>query len=107
MRMDGALQVFCTIDTEQAAQALAHGVVDERLAACAQVVGPISSTYRWRGAVETAAEWLLLIKTTPEAFPRLRQELIERHPYDVPEVVAVPIAEGNPAYLDWIAASVD
>jgi periplasmic divalent cation tolerance protein len=101
-----ALQVTCTVDSREAADALARAAVDGGLAACAQVVGPIASTYRWAGEVETATEWLLLIKTTAGAFPRLRDALVERHPYDVPEVVAVPIAGGHPAYLDWIADSV-
>jgi len=104
--MTGSLQVSCTVDTREAADALAHGLVDGRVAACVQVLGPIASTYRWQGAVETAEEWLLLIKTTADAFPRLRQELVERHPYDVPEVLAMPVVEGNPAYLDWIGENV-
>jgi periplasmic divalent cation tolerance protein len=100
------LQVTCTVDTREAADALARGVVEERLAACAQVIGPIRSTFRWEGAVETATEFLLLIKTTDDAFPRLREALLERHPYDVPEILASPVHDGNPAYLDWIAESV-
>jgi periplasmic divalent cation tolerance protein len=79
--------------------------VAERLAACVQVVGPIHSVYRWQGALENATEWLLLVKTTSERFGALRDAVVARHPYDVPEVVAVPIEAGLPEYLGWIAAS--
>ena len=100
------LQVTCTVDSREAADALALQLVRARLAACVQVIGPIASTYRWEGAVETAEEHLLLVKTTAAAFPRLRDELVERHPYDVPEILAMPVVDGHPAYLDWIAESV-
>ncbi|HSL11282.1 MAG TPA: divalent-cation tolerance protein CutA [Actinomycetota bacterium] len=100
------LQVTCTVDTREAADALAHDVVDLGLAACAQVVGPITSTYRWQGAIETAEEFLLLMKTTDAAFARLRDELVERHPYDVPEVLAMPVADGGRDYLEWISSNV-
>jgi periplasmic divalent cation tolerance protein len=101
------VQVTCAVDTREAADAIAHGVVDARLAACAQVVGPIASTFRWEGAIETAEEYLLLLKTTADAFPRLRDELVDRHPYDVPEILAMPVTDGDPSYLAWIGESVD
>jgi len=99
------LQVFCAIDAEPRAHELAASLVEERLAACVQVVGPVRSTYRWDGAVETATEWLLLVKTTADRFPGLRAAVVARHPYDVPELVAVPITDGLPAYLEWIVAA--
>jgi periplasmic divalent cation tolerance protein len=101
----GALQVFCTIDSEPAARDLASSLVRDRLAACVQVVGPIHSAYRWQEAVEEAAEWLLLMKTTRERFPALREAIVAVHPYEVPEVVAVPVEDGWPEYLGWIAES--
>lgn len=100
-----ALQVFCTVDSEPGARELAASLVRDRYAACVQVVGPIHSVYRWRGAVEAASEWLLLMKTTDERFPELRDAVVDRHPYEVPEVVAVPITRGLPAYLDWVVES--
>jgi periplasmic divalent cation tolerance protein len=100
-----ALQVFCTIDSETGARAIAHALVEERLAACVQVVGPVHSAYRWDDAVETATEWLLLMKTTRERFPDLRDAIADRHPYEVPEIVAVPIADGLADYLTWIGTS--
>ncbi|HZD16871.1 MAG TPA: divalent-cation tolerance protein CutA [Actinomycetota bacterium] len=100
-----ALQVFCTIDSELRARELASALVEASVAACVQVVGPIHSTYRWEGTVETATEWLLLMKTTEARLPTLRDAIVEAHPYEVPEVVAVPITAGLRPYLDWIAAS--
>lgn len=100
-----ALQVFCTVDSELRARDLASALVGGSVAACVQVVGPVHSVYRWRGAVETASEWLLLAKTTEARFPDLRDAIVERHPYEVPEIVAVPITEGLPAYLEWISRS--
>jgi periplasmic divalent cation tolerance protein len=100
-----ALVVLCTIDTDERANALARSLVERRLAACVQVVGPIRSTYRWRDAVESASEWLLLMKTTEARFPDLRDGVAAAHPYDVPEIVALPIESGLPEYLAWIAAS--
>jgi periplasmic divalent cation tolerance protein len=101
-----ALQVFCAIDSEARALDLGASLVEEGLAACVQVLGPVHSTYRWEGAVESAREWLLLMKTTPERFPDLRDAVERRHPYEVPELVAVPISDGLPGYLSWIASSV-
>lgn len=66
--------------------------------------GPLTSTYRWQGAVETAAEWYCHLKTTAERWPALEARLRALHPYDVPEIVALPIVAGSRAYLDWIAA---
>ena len=101
-----ALQVSCTIDSEAGARELAAALVEDRLAACVQVVGPVQSTYRWEGAVETSTEWLLLMKTSRERFAALRDAIVARHPFDVPEVVAVPIEDGLAAYLRWIGDSV-
>ncbi len=98
-----ALLVTCTVDAEERARELASALVEERLAACVQVLGPIASVYRWRGEVEAATEWLLLAKTTEARFPALRDVIVRRHPYELPEIVAVPITEGLPAYLRWVA----
>ena len=99
------LQVFCTIDSELGARELASSLVRDRHAACVQVVGPVHSVYRWHGAVEEASEWLLLMKTSRSAFPSLREAVRAAHPYEMPEVVAVPIESGLPEYLSWIAES--
>jgi periplasmic divalent cation tolerance protein len=77
---------------------------NERLAACVQVGGPITSTYRWQGEVETARELLLVAKTTMERLDAVTERVRELHPYDVPEITAMPIAGGLVDYLDWIRA---
>lgn len=99
------LQVFCTIDSEMRARDLARALVEDRLSACVQVVGPIHSVYRWGDAVETTTEWLLLIKATEDGLDALRDRISAAHPYEVPEIVAVPIVAGLPAYLEWIESS--
>lgn len=80
--------------------------MEERRAACAQVEGPIESTYRWEDRVERATEWYCHLKTTLAAVPALSARLRELHPYDTPEIIAVPIVDGDPDYLRWIDASV-
>jgi periplasmic divalent cation tolerance protein len=100
------VQVTTTLPDEAAAQRVAAALVTERLAACAQVVGPVSSTYRWRGDIEHATEWYCHLKTTAARVGRLETRIRELHPYEVPEVIAVPIARGNPDYLTWIEESV-
>lgn len=96
-------QAVTTTDSREAAEALAHGAVQARLAACAQVSGPINSTYWWNGGVESAEEWSVVFKTTTQRYPALERYLREHHGYDVPEIVLLPIAAGNPAYLSWIS----
>ena len=82
-------------------------LVERRLAACVNEIGaPVRSVYRWKGKVETAEEFLLVIKTTKRRFAALRAAIVELHSYDVPEIIALPVVEGSRAYLDWIAGSV-
>jgi periplasmic divalent cation tolerance protein len=102
----GCCQVTTTWPDRAAADRLAACVVEERLAACAQVSGPLSSTYRWEGKAERATEWYCHLKTTVDRLPALEARIRQLHPYEVPEIIAVPIMQGNPAYLDWIRASV-
>jgi periplasmic divalent cation tolerance protein len=98
------VQAITTTDTEEAAAALARSAVEARLAACAQVIGPITSVYRWQGKVATAREWQVVFKTTASSYRDLEALLRAEHGYDVPEIVMVPIAAGDPAYLAWVAA---
>ena len=102
----GFVQVSTTVPDRATADRIATALVTERLAACAQVDGPLQSTYRWQGAVETAAEWSCRLKTTAERLPALLARIRELHPYNVPEIVALDIADGDPAYLRWIQESV-
>lgn len=102
--MDDCVQVITTVDSRSKADELARLAVERRLAACAQVTGPIDSTYWWNGAVDTASEWQVLYKTTAARTEALIAMVRSEHPYETPEVIATPIVGGNPAYLDWVRA---
>ena len=102
----GCVQVNTTVPDRATAERVATVAVTERLAACAHVDGPLQSTYWWQGAVETATEWSCRLKTTAERLPALIARIRELHPYDVPEIVAQDVADGDPAYLRWIQESV-
>jgi len=99
------LQVFSTVDSEEAAERLAARLVDRRLAACVQIVPGLTSVYRWQGKTERSREWLLLIKTSAALYADLEAVLLELHPYECPEIVAVGIDRGAAGYLDWLEAS--
>lgn len=100
--MSGEIEVRVTADDRREADRIAAEVVSRRLAACAQVVAPISATYWWEGEVQRSEEWLLLMKTTADRFDDLAACVRELHSYEVPEIVAVPIVRGTPEYLEWI-----
>ncbi len=100
--MTDCCQVTTTVATQAAAERIAAALVEERLAACVQVAGPIGSTYRWEGAVERATEWYCHCKTTRARYPALEARVRQLHPYDIPEIIAVPIVAALPAYLAWI-----
>ncbi|HEV7828553.1 MAG TPA: divalent-cation tolerance protein CutA [Pseudonocardiaceae bacterium] len=94
--------VISTTDNEQAARALAAGAIDAKLGACAQVVGPITSVFRWEGEVQTEQEWRVEIKTTADRVAVLTEHIKANHSYDVPEVIATPIIGGSTEYLSWL-----
>ena len=104
--MTGCVQVTTTLPHRAAADRMAARAVAERVAACAQVVGPVASTYRWEGRVEAAAEWYCHLKTTAARLPALVECLGRLHPYDVPEIIALPSVGGDPSYLAWIEEAV-
>ncbi|WP_119629814.1 divalent-cation tolerance protein CutA [Methylocaldum marinum] len=95
--------VLCTCPDARTAEALAMALIFERLAACANIVPGLTSIYAWEGKIETAQEHLLLIKTETASFDALEKFLREKHPYELPEIVTVPILHGSTAYLDWIS----
>lgn len=95
-------QVVTTTDAADDAERLARAVVDARLAACAQIVGPVRSVYRWAGELRVEPEWQVVIKTTTARVAELIERLRAAHGYDVPEIIATPITEGNPDYLAWL-----
>jgi len=96
------LQVTTTTATQEEARQIARSSVERRLAACAQVIGPIVSTYWWQGGIETAGEWMCLLKTPASEFEPLARHIRAEHSYDTPEITATPISLGSPDYLAWI-----
>ncbi|MGW0787241.1 divalent-cation tolerance protein CutA [Streptomyces sp. NPDC002911] len=97
------LAVLTTTDSEEKAHALARGAVDARLAACAQIPGPVTSVYRWQDAVETGEEWQVLFKTTAERYDELEAHLAAAHDYETPEIIAMPVVRGSDRYLAWVS----
>jgi periplasmic divalent cation tolerance protein len=97
------LLVLTNLPDRAAAERLADLVVEKRLAACVNILAPCRSVYRWKGAVQHDEEHPLLIKTTAERYPELEKALRAVHPYELPEIVAVPVERGLPAYLEWVA----
>ena len=100
------LIVLCTCPDLATAERIAETVVGERLAACVNIVPGLTSIYRWEGQIQRDAELLLLIKTRQEVYPLLEARIRELHPYQIPEIIALPIQIGSAAYLDWIAVQV-
>ncbi len=97
------LLVITNCPDEESANAIALTVVESRLAACVNILPCVQSVYRWQGAVESATEIPLFIKATVANYPALEKLIQECHPYDIPEIIALPIAQGLPAYLNWVA----
>jgi len=100
--MSEYIQVITSVAERAKAEEIAHSLVERRLAACAQVLGPIQSTYWWQGSVEKAQEWLVLAKSRRKLYRRIEEAILSQHPYSVPEILALPILEGYQAYLQWL-----
>lgn len=94
--------VLCTCPDEDSARHLSESLVEAKLAACVNIVNPISSIFTWQGKIDTEQESLLLIKTTETAYSRLEQAIKLQHPYDVPEIFAIPVQQGSADYLNWV-----
>lgn len=103
--MSDPLVVLTTVESREQAETIARMLVERQLAGCVQIVGPITSVYRWQGAVETAGELLLLIKTRSSIYPDLERTLIDIHPYQTPEIIALPVEAGFQGYLSWLVDS--
>jgi periplasmic divalent cation tolerance protein len=99
-----ALLVLTNLPDRAAAEKLADALIEQRVAACINILAPCRSVFRWQGAVQHDEEHPVLIKSTREAYPALEAQIRALHPYELPEIVAVPIEHGLPAYLDWVAA---
>ncbi len=100
--MSEVLLVLTNLPDRASAERLAQGLVERRAAACVNVLAECTSTYRWQGKIETTNEVPVLIKTTPATYARLEAAIRECHPYELPEIIAVPITDGLPAYLQWV-----
>jgi len=98
------LLVFTNLPDRASAERLAELLLEQRLAACVNILAPCRSVYRWKGALQHDEEHPMLIKTSAERYGALEQALRQGHPYELPEIIAVPIEQGLPAYLDWVAA---
>jgi periplasmic divalent cation tolerance protein len=99
--MDAYL-VISNLPDRASAEKLAHALIEQRLAACINILSPCRSVYRWEGKVEDAEEFPMLIKTTRERYPALERAIRAGHPYELPEIIALPLAGGLPEYLDWV-----
>jgi len=102
--MTDKIVVFSTCGSQEEARKLAGTLIEKRLAACINITAPITSVYRWKGVVEEANEWLLIIKSRREHFDGIRAALEAAHSYELPEVLAIPVLEGAPNYLAWLEA---
>ncbi|MBX5494533.1 MAG: divalent-cation tolerance protein CutA [Bryobacteraceae bacterium] len=100
--MTDKIVAISTCGSEEEAEKVARALVDSRLAACVNISSPIRSIYRWKGAVETEREWMLVIKTRRGLVEQVREMIQKQHSYDVPEFIVLPIVDGSERYLDWI-----
>lgn len=102
--MTEIIQVMTTTSTREEAAKIAAALLENRLAACVQVAGPIESHYRWKGVLERSTEWLCLIKTRRENYAAVEEAIRTNHSYEVPEIIACPIDAGSEPYLAWLRA---
>jgi len=105
--MTGCIQVICNCPDEVSARQIAETVVELKLAACVNIIKDVQSVYCWQGQVEQASEVQLQIKTRERLYQALEQQLLQLHPYDVAEVIALPIVNGSADYIDWLKGSLD
>ncbi len=99
--------VLCTCPDRASAETIATAVVERGQAACVNIIPDLTSIYKWQGKLESASELLLVIKSTPSAYNQLQQTIQSLHPYELPEIIAVPIEAGFPPYLNWIDDNCD
>ena len=103
--MTDKIVILSTCSTRQEAERLARLLVDDRLAACVTVIPQVRSFYRWKDAVESSEEYLLLIKSSRDRFDSVRAKIETAHSYEVPEVIAIPVVDGAPNYMNWLTAN--
>jgi len=100
--METYIQVITTVEKRADAEKIAGLLVENKLAGCVQIMGPLTSIYRWKGRVESAEEWQCIIKSRPDLYGDIEEAIRSVHPYEVPEIIAVPLAQGSKDYLDWL-----
>ena len=98
------IQVLTTVENKADAEKIAKNLVEKRIAACVQIIGPLTSYFQWQGKLDSAQEYLCLIKSRADLFPALEAEIKSMHPYEVPEILATPITKGGKDYLNWLAS---
>ncbi len=96
------IQIFTTIENKEDAEKIAKSLIEKRLAGCIQIIGPISSIYWWKNKIETSQEWLCIIKSKKNLYEEIEKSIKEIHPYEIPEIIAMPIISGNKDYLKWL-----
>jgi periplasmic divalent cation tolerance protein len=96
------LVVLSTFDKREEAERISRLLLQKRLCACIQIIGPIKSLYLWKGKAEEAEEWLCLMKTSSQLYKEVEALLLKEHPYEVPEIIALPISIGSPSYMKWL-----
>jgi periplasmic divalent cation tolerance protein len=104
--MSEMIEVITTTENNDNAREIARALVQQRLAACVQVSGPIESTYWWKGKVEQSQEWVCTVKTLRDLFGQVEQAIRQAHPYDVPQIIALPVVEASSAYVQWASQEV-
>lgn len=102
--MEKVVQITTTADNRDVIEKIGRGLVEKKLVACAQIIGPIQSIYWWKGAVENAHEWLLLMKSKASLYPAIEKEIRLQHPYELPEIIAINIDKGLADYMDWVVS---
>jgi len=98
------IQVVTTVENKADAEKIAKNLVEKRISACVQIIGPLTSYFQWQGKLDSAQEYLCLIKSRADLFPALETEIRSMHPYEVPEILATPITNGGKDYLNWLAS---
>ena len=105
--MTDYIQVLTTVEHKADAENIAKSLVEKRLAACVQILGPLTSYFHWQGKLDSAAEYLCLIKSRDDLFAELETEIISMHPYDVPEIIVTQVTKGSKDYLNWMASELE
>lgn len=106
LKLESYIQILTTTEKKEDAEAIAYALVEKRLTACVQILGPITSIYHWKGKIEKSTEWQCLIKSNKKLFSEIEKTIKSIHPYEVPEIVAFSIEHGSENYMKWLEAEI-